>query len=83
MLSCKQEFKTDMYFRQFWTDSRLAFSESQLEHDELVFGEEMLSKVWWPDTFFANAKQVKFHEATIKNAFLRISPRGEMTQSLR
>ena len=72
-----------MYFRQFWKDSRLDFSDSPWEQDNLVFGEEMLSKVWWPDTFFANAKRVKFHEATIKNAFLRISPQGEMTTGAR
>ena len=62
-----------------WRDPRLAFDDE----DELCISNEMLSKIWWPDTFFANAKDAKFHFATTKNAFLRIKPSGEITQSLR
>ena len=71
----------DFYFRQHWTDSRLNFTESGEE--ELCISNEMLGKIWWPDTFFANAKQANFHTATTRNAFLRISPSGMITQSLR
>ena len=72
-----------MYFRQVWQDERLSFENSSVEQEELVISQDMLDKIWWPDTFFANAKQAKFHEATTKNAFLRIKPSGLMTQSLR
>jgi len=43
----------------------------------------MLGRIWWPDTFFANAKMTRFHAATTHNAFLRIKPSGFITQSLR
>ena len=72
-----------MYFRQFWRDERLQFLNSSVEQEELVISQDMLNKIWWPDTFFANAKQANFHVATTKNAFLRIKPTGEMLQSLR
>ena len=72
-----------MYFRQHWRDKRLQFMNSSVETEELVISQDMLDKIWWPDTFFANAKHAKFHTATTKNAFLRIKPTGEMTQSLR
>ncbi|KAI0218532.1 Gamma-aminobutyric acid receptor subunit beta [Lamellibrachia satsuma] len=75
-----EDFTLDVYFRQHWSDPRLRFRE---EEDELCISNEMLSKIWWPDTFFANAKKANFHFATTKNAFLRIKPSGEITQSLR
>ncbi len=75
-----QDFTLDMYLRQFWTDSRFSFPSNE---EELCISNEMLNKIWWPDTFFANAKDTKFHLATTKNAFLRIKPTGEITQSLR
>jgi len=70
----------DFYFRQHWLDERLRFNDS---NDELCISNEMLDKIWWPDTFFANAKSAGFHFATTKNAFLRIKPSGSIVQSLR
>ncbi|ESO09523.1 hypothetical protein HELRODRAFT_73348 [Helobdella robusta] len=75
------DFTLDFYFRQHWHDERLTFENSG--EDELCISNEMLDKIWWPDTFFANAKSAKFHTATTKNAFLRIKPNGWITQSLR
>jgi len=62
-------------------DARLNFSASG--QDELCISNEMLNRIWWPDTFFANAKMAFFHKATTDNAFLRIKPSGFITQSLR
>ena len=76
-----QDFTLDMYFRQTWTDNRLQFSNS--EASELAVSNEMLSNIWWPDTFFANSKHTKFHDVTTKNAFLRIKNTGEIYLSLR
>ncbi len=76
-----QDFTLDFYFRQFWHDPRLAFSSEIGE--ELCISNEMVSHLWWPDTFFANAKHAKFHVATTKNAFLRIKPNGDVLHSLR
>ena len=78
---CLQDFTLDFYFRQHWHDPRLAFS-GEVE-DELCISNEMLAQIWWPDTFFANAKDARFHIATTKNAFLRIKPNGDVLHSLR
>ena len=77
----RQDFTLDFYFRQHWHDPRLNFNDTG--EDELCISNEMLDKIWWPDTFFANAKSAHFHTATTKNAFVRISPSGWITQSLR
>ena len=74
-----QDFTVDFYFRQQWYDERLRFNDSQ----ELCISNEMLGRIWWPDTFFTNAKLARFHDATTKNAFLRIQPSGLILQSLR
>jgi len=76
----RQDFTVDFYFRQHWYDERLRFNDS---NDELCISNEMLGRIWWPDTFFANAKSARFHEATTKNAFLRIKSSGLIVQSLR
>ena len=76
-----QDFTLDFYFRQNWQDPRLKFADH--DEDELCISNEMLDKIWWPDTFFANAKNAKFHIATTKNAFLRIKPTGHVLQSIR
>ena len=75
-----QDFTLDFYFRQHWHDPRLNFTD---EEDELCISNEMLERIWWPDTFFANAKQASFHTATTHNAFIRINPAGWITLSLR
>ncbi len=81
VVSLLQDFTVDFYFRQHWHDPRLAFSGDVEE--ELCISNEMLAQIWWPDTFFANAKDARFHIATTKNAFLRIKPNGDVLNSLR
>ncbi|CAH1777619.1 unnamed protein product [Owenia fusiformis] len=73
-------YTVDFYFRQFWTDPRLAF---ELDVDELCISNDMIEKIWRPDTFFANAKTSSFHDITNKNAFFRIKPSGDILLSLR
>ena len=67
------DFTFDMYFRQFWSDSRLAFNGSNFGIDKLVVGAEYIRLIWVPDTFFVNEKVATFHKATTENQFLRIS----------
>ncbi|KAL3311496.1 hypothetical protein Ciccas_009922 [Cichlidogyrus casuarinus] len=73
-----------MYFRQHWQDERLAFKKLLKENevgDEDVWitvSENLLKNIWWPDTFFANAKSAEFHTATTRNAFLRIDSQGNV-----
>ena len=50
--SVMQEFKADIYMRQIWNESRLAFSNR--DH-ALILQHETLDKIWLPDTYFENA----------------------------
>ena len=76
------DFTFDMYFRQFWTDPRLAF-ERQGDLEKLVVGAEYIKLIWVPDTFFVNEKIALFHQATTENQFLRIMHTGEILRSMR
>ncbi|XP_058805194.1 gamma-aminobutyric acid receptor subunit beta isoform X1 [Phymastichus coffea] len=78
----KMDFTLDFYFRQFWTDPRLAFKERR-GVETLSVGSEFIKNIWVPDTFFVNEKQSYFHVATTSNEFIRIHHSGTITRSMR
>jgi hypothetical protein len=77
-----QDFTLDFYFRQFWTDPRLAFRKRP-GVETLSVGSEFIKNIWVPDTFFVNEKQSYFHIATTSNEFIRIHHSGSITRSIR
>lgn len=77
-----QDFTLDFYFRQFWTDPRLAFKQRP-GVETLSVGSEFIKNIWVPDTFFVNEKQSYFHIATTSNEFIRIHHSGSITRSIR
>ncbi|KAF2368070.1 Neurotransmitter-gated ion-channel [Trinorchestia longiramus] len=77
-----QDFTLDFYFRQHWKDPRLSFPGLHGLH-QLTVGSEYLSRIWVPDTFFANEKKSYFHTATTANEMLRITNEGEVLRSMR
>lgn len=76
------DFTLDFYFRQYWTDPRLSF-EWKPRFGFISVGSEYGKNIWQPDTFFTNEKQSYAHSITTSNEFLRISPIGEITRSIR
>ncbi|XP_015840083.1 GABA receptor isoform X1 [Tribolium castaneum] len=78
----KMDFTLDFYFRQFWTDPRLAFRKRP-GVETLSVGSEFIKNIWVPDTFFVNEKQSYFHIATTSNEFIRIHHSGSITRSIR
>ncbi|XP_076621835.1 resistant to dieldrin isoform X12 [Colletes latitarsis] len=78
----KMDFTLDFYFRQFWTDPRLAFKKRP-SVETLSVGSEFIKNIWVPDTFFVNEKQSYFHIATTSNEFIRIHHSGSITRSIR
>ena len=63
-----------------WIDERLTHGKSQ----KLSINEDFfMDKVWLPDAFIVNAKQVRFHKTTEKNRVLRISNSGMVEYDLR
>nr|CAH7739890.1 unnamed protein product [Callosobruchus chinensis] len=65
----QMDFTLDFYFRQFWTDPRLAFRKRP-GVETLSVGSEFIKNIWVPDTFFVNEKQSSFHIATTLNDFM-------------
>ncbi|KAF7263739.1 hypothetical protein GWI33_001290 [Rhynchophorus ferrugineus] len=76
------DFTLDFYFRQFWTDPRLAFRKRP-QVEMLSVGSEFITNIWVPDTFFVNEKTSSFHKATTSNEFIRIHHSGSITRSIR
>ena len=70
-----------MYFRQFWLDPALSFPPSTV--DRLVLPADHKDLIWNPDAFFINEREAKFHEATVDNILVRVTPEGEVLKSVR
>lgn len=52
----ESEFSFDCYFRQTWTDMRLAFGKKYKSGpDMVVVNVKMLPKLWQPYTYFLNS----------------------------
>lgn len=77
-----KDFTLDFYFRQFWTDPRLAFNK-QPGIETLSVGSEFIKNIWVPDTFFVNEKTSYFHTVSTNNEFIRIHHTGSITRSMR
>lgn len=77
-----QDFTLDFYFRQFWTDPRLAYRKRP-GVEQLSVGSDFVKSIWVPDTFFVNEKQSYFHIATTSNEFIRVHHSGSITRSMR
>lgn len=71
------EFTLTMYFRQFWTDRRLARPGT----NKSLSLHYQSHRVWKPDTFFRNSKKGDRHMMTEPNILMRISPNGYITYS--
>ncbi|VDN17130.1 unnamed protein product [Gongylonema pulchrum] len=50
------DYTVDLYLRQFWHDSRLAFESD--DETKLTIGIDLVKSIWVPDTFFPNEKNV-------------------------
>uniref|UniRef100_A0A0N4ZF28 Gamma-aminobutyric acid receptor subunit beta n=1 Tax=Parastrongyloides trichosuri TaxID=131310 RepID=A0A0N4ZF28_PARTI len=78
------DFSVDLYLRQFWRDTRLAFGKyNTMNISSLTIGIDMVKSIWTPDTFFPNEKKSFFHETTSHNSFLRIDKDGNVLRSIR
>ena len=65
----KSLFTLDIYFRQYWTDSRLIFNDTKVE--ELVLNWQFLTWIWRPDTYFVNGQESYLHKVAVPNRFIR------------
>ena len=58
MLCAFKEITLDMYYRQYWQDPRLSFSNTNLEK-MVVTDMDTIGRVWQPDTFLLNEIKVE------------------------
>lgn len=62
------------YFRQSWVDPRLNYTRfDSSEKRRVKMNDEILKKIWIPDTFFRNEKDARFHSVSVPNKLLRLN----------
>ncbi|TKR75702.1 hypothetical protein L596_016955 [Steinernema carpocapsae] len=76
------EFSLDCYFRQKWTDRRLAFSPIGSRQD-LPLASKMLKDIWVPDTYIRNGRRSYLHTLTVPNVLFRVRSDGQVHVSQR
>lgn len=73
----------DIFLRQQWKDPRLRSKEHAVNRTLTFNKKEVLDKIWKPDLYFHNVKSASFHEVTVPNILIRISPDGIILYSMR
>lgn len=74
-------FKLSLYFRQFWMDRRLGFSNETVA--KLVLSQDVVDSLWIPDSFFQTETESYVHDVTKKNIFFRLDKSGSILMSMR
>ena len=69
----------DIFFRQWWTDPRLAHNFST----PFNMAGDATKLIWTPDTFFWNVKAAKYHKVTRENMRIKIHGDGKVYFSTR
>uniref|UniRef100_F6YG13 Uncharacterized protein n=1 Tax=Ciona intestinalis TaxID=7719 RepID=F6YG13_CIOIN len=77
------DYTLDMFFRQRWRDERLAFKHMNKNITELKLNNNMVQRLWTPDSFFRNGKKSIAHNITVPNRLLRIDPNGNILYTMR
>eukprot|EP00794_Sanderia_malayensis_P003629 gene3629-4143_t len=73
------DYQIDFFFRQSWYDPRLKHSYNGM----LTVSNQVLEKIWQPDTYFENSKGSSFHDVTVPNKMLRIHKDGKIEYNAR
>lgn len=69
------DYSIGMYFRQNWSDPRLAHTPIDLKTNNTHMADAWKT-IWVPDTFFRNEKRSVFHRVTVENRMTKIYPNG-------
>lgn len=79
----RNQFSTQITFRQKWNDARLKFDDKNGSIKYLTLREDVPKTIWTPDTFFLNEKQAHVHSMMNPNVMLRVYPNGDVLYSTR
>ncbi|XP_062038907.1 gamma-aminobutyric acid receptor subunit theta [Lepus europaeus] len=74
------DYTVTMFFHQTWKDSRLAYSETNLN---LTLDYRMHEKFWVPDCYFLNSKDAFVHDVTVENRVFQLHPDGTVQYGIR
>jgi hypothetical protein len=74
-----QDYILDIYLQQTWQDKRLTFNGT----NRITLSQSTHRQIWWPDTYFYNAKGGHQHRITTANEFVHLSPDGTVSTSQR
>ena len=74
-----KEYTMDIFFRQWWTDPRLAHNFTT----PFNMAGDATKMIWTPDTFFWNVKAAKYHKVTRENMRIKIHGDGNVYFSTR
>ena len=75
-----KDYTISFNLRHFWNDKRLTFNETEAGVTTLNSGPDFAGKIWLPDTYFVNSKEVKVQmtATTERDLLLRISNNGDV-----
>ncbi|KAL8562199.1 hypothetical protein ACOMHN_005184 [Nucella lapillus] len=76
------DYSITIFLRQTWNDSRLTYTPLPGIHF-LELDTRIMQKVWVPDLYFTNEKHAAFHDVTVPNKLMHISPEGQVLYSAR
>uniref|UniRef100_A0A7E4V951 Ligand-gated ion channel 50 n=1 Tax=Panagrellus redivivus TaxID=6233 RepID=A0A7E4V951_PANRE len=70
------DFDMDIYVTELWVDNALRYDHMNPCKYNLSLSNEILEKIWKPNTCFINSKMAKIHQSPFTNVFLMIYPNG-------
>lgn len=81
--AANMEYSMDIYLRQSWVDHRLNLTRYGIKENLTLNGDDISNLIWKPDLFFRNVKKANFHDVTVRNVLIRMSPDGHVLYSMR
>ena len=80
-----QDYSLNMFLRQRWTDSRLAFvDDAPFNESSLTLSYHFHGQLWEPDIFVKNEVHPgSFHAVPVPNILIDLSPDGSIIYSQR
>ncbi|KHN82242.1 Ligand-gated ion channel 50 [Toxocara canis] len=78
-----QDFEIDLYINEFWEDPALVFDYMNPCKGNISFGDNVLQKLWIPNTCFINSKTAAIHESPFRNVFLMVFSNGTLWTNYR
>uniref|UniRef100_A0A0R3RQU0 Ligand-gated ion channel 50 n=1 Tax=Elaeophora elaphi TaxID=1147741 RepID=A0A0R3RQU0_9BILA len=77
------DFDMDIYVTELWVDKALRYDDMNPCKHNVSLSNEILDKIWKPNTVFINSKSASIHKSPFTNLFLMIYPNGTVWANYR